>query len=99
MDFIENKGLFTQSVFDTFSQNNNCLYISEDSLKQSADRLNQLISYWNKESGNILVPLSIKDKTPKLHGLPVGFALSASSESDIEQGLIRKTLEIIGFGQ
>jgi len=66
MDFIENKGLFTQSVFDTFCQNNNGLYISEDCLEQSAERLIQLISYWGKESGNILVPLSIKDKVPKL---------------------------------
>jgi len=97
MDFIENKGLFTQSVFDTFSQNDNCLYISEASLKQSEKRLDQLVSYWKKASNKILLPLGKKDKVPTLDGIPEGFSLLSNSESDIEQGLIRKTLEIIGF--
>lgn len=97
MEFIENKGLFTQSVFDTFAQNTNSLYISETSLKQSEKRLKKLVAYWSKESSKILSPLGKKDKAPTLQGIPKGFTLSSSSESDIEQGLIRTTLEIIGF--
>ncbi|MDQ7091018.1 MAG: N-6 DNA methylase [Methylococcales bacterium] len=97
MDFVENNGLFTQSVFDVFAQNEDFLYITEHDLKKSAQHLTELVNYWNKAAAMVLQPLSKADKAVKLLGVPIGFKLLNASESEIEQGIIRKTLEIIGF--
>ncbi len=94
---MDNQGLFTQSVFDVFAQNEDFLYITEHDLKKSAQHLTELVNYWNKAAAMVLQPLSKADKAVKLLGVPIGFKLLNASESEIEQGIIRKTLEIIGF--
>ncbi len=96
MNFIDNSGLFTQAVLDLFSQNDNYLYIPEADLEQSEKNLTLLINYWQESYLTILTPVIKKNKITKF-GVPEGFELSNSSETEIEQGLIRKTLEIIGF--
>ena len=97
MNFVDNHGLFTQSVFDVFAQNENFLYITESDLKKSAKQLTELVKYWDKAAATVLQPLSKTDKAVKLLGVPTGFKVLNLSESEIEQGIIRKTLEIIGF--
>ena len=98
MNFVDNQGLFTQSVFDSFVQNENFLYITEGDLKLSKKHLLELIKYWEKAFPTILKPLTKTEKTSTLIGLPEGFnVLTTASESEIEQGLIRKTLDIMGF--
>jgi len=97
MNFIANQGLFTQSVFDVFTQNEDFLYITERDLKKSAKHLIELVNYWDKAAAMVLHPLSKADKAVKLLGVPTGFKVLNVSESEIEQGIIRKTLGIIGF--
>ncbi len=97
MHIFTNNQLFNQSLFDSRFINEKHVYIREDELKNARKTLSTLIKWWEVAHAQLLKPLSAKDKQKLIDYVPEGYALLSSSESEVEQGLIRKTLELMGY--
>lgn len=97
MSIFANHALFNQSLLDTRLANEKQLYIREDELKNANKTLSALIKWWETAHAQLLKPLSVKDKDKPIDYVPTGFGLLVTSESEVEQGLIRKTLELMGY--